>query len=126
MSINDIPADLLDLFDDYIAGELDEDGVSRLNDLLVKDEHARRCYILYSRTHTDLYAVARANRASHAALNALANLSSESEKEAQPSSSADDPRCDREPELVDDVDGEKGLRHRDAGVDADVATRLAL
>jgi len=86
VSINDIPADLLDLFDDYIAGELNEDGISRLNDLLVKDEHARRCFILYSRTHTDLYAVARANRASHAALSALATLSSDPNKETQPSS----------------------------------------
>jgi len=89
VSINDIPADLLDMFDDYLVGELNEDGVARLNDLLVKDEHARRCFILYSRTHTDLYAVARANRASHAALNALATLSSDPEKETQPSSSAE-------------------------------------
>jgi hypothetical protein len=44
----------------------------------------------------------------------------------QPLSSPDDPRCDHEPQLVDDVCGKKRLRHRDAGVYADVATRLAL
>jgi hypothetical protein len=44
----------------------------------------------------------------------------------QPFSTADDPRCDHEPELVDDVCGKKRLRHRDAGVYSDVATRLAL
>lgn len=83
MSINDIPADLLDMFDDYIVGDLNEEGVARLNDLLVKDEHARRSFILYSRTHTDLYAVARANRASHAALNTLSMLSSNPESVEQ-------------------------------------------
>jgi hypothetical protein len=77
VNIKDIPVELLDLFDEYIAGNLDEAGTARLNDLLLKDEQARLSFILYFRTHTDLYEVARASKASQAALNTLSKLSSE-------------------------------------------------
>ena len=37
---------------------------------------------------------------------------------------AGDPRSDHEPEFVDNVAGEQRLRHRDARMDADVASAL--
>src|SRR5262249_5085329 len=71
MTTDDIPDDLKDLIDDYLAGLLDEAGVRALEDRLRGDAGARRYFARYCRLHTDLHLEVRARRVGERALRAL-------------------------------------------------------
>jgi hypothetical protein len=66
-----IPDDLKDLIDDYLAGLLDEAGMAQLEERLCADAEARRYFVAYCRLHTDLHLEVRARRVGERALRAL-------------------------------------------------------
>ena len=68
---NDIPEDLRNLIDDYLAGLLDEAGVRRLEERLRADAEARRYFVRYCRLHTDLHLEVRARQIGERALRAI-------------------------------------------------------
>jgi hypothetical protein len=67
----DIPDDLKDLIDDYVAGLLDEAGLGRLEEWLRADAEARRYFVAYCGLHTDLHLEVRARQVGERALRAL-------------------------------------------------------
>ena len=69
---SDVPDDLKDLIDDYLAGQLDEAGMSRLEERLRAGAAARRYFVRYCRLHTDLHLEVRARQVGERALRALA------------------------------------------------------
>jgi hypothetical protein len=69
---DDMPDDLKDLIDDYLAGLLDEAGMSRLEERLRADAAGRHYFIRYCRLHTDLHLEVRARQVGERALRALA------------------------------------------------------
>jgi hypothetical protein len=69
---DDIPDDLKDLIDDYLAGQLDEAGMSRLEERLRAGAAARRYFVRYCRLHTDLHLEVRARQVGERALLAVA------------------------------------------------------
>jgi hypothetical protein len=69
---DDIPDDLKNLIDNYLAGQLDEAGMSHLEERLRADAAARRYFVRYCRVHTDLHLEVRARQVGERALRALA------------------------------------------------------
>jgi hypothetical protein len=69
---DDIPDDLKDLIDDYLAGLLDEAAMSRLEERLRADAAGRRYFVRYCRLHTDLHLEVRARQVSERALRTIA------------------------------------------------------
>ncbi|HEX5271155.1 MAG TPA: FecR domain-containing protein [Gemmataceae bacterium] len=67
----DLPDDLKDLIDDYLADRLDEAGMMRLEDRLRAGAEARRYFVAYCRLHTDLHLEMRARRVGERALRAI-------------------------------------------------------
>jgi hypothetical protein len=68
---DNIPEDLKDLIDDYLADLLDEAGMRRLEARLLADEAARHYFTRYCWLHTDLHLEARARQVGERALQAL-------------------------------------------------------
>jgi FecR protein len=71
----DIPDDLKDLIDDYVAGLLDEARTERLEQRLRADVEARRYFVSYCRLHTDLHLEVRARQLGERALRTLGEVS---------------------------------------------------
>lgn len=72
---NDVPEHLKDLIDEYLSGCADEQGVSRLEELLAANEASRNYFVRYCRLHTDLYQSVRASQASKSVLTKLEAIS---------------------------------------------------
>ena len=68
----DLPAEFLDLVDDYCSGLIDEAGVGRLEALLLGSHEARRHFAEYFQHHTEIHFAIRASRATGAVLERLA------------------------------------------------------
>ncbi len=68
---DDIPDDLKNLIDDYLAELLDEVGMRQLEARLLADLAARHYFTRYCRLHTDLHLEARARQVGERALQAL-------------------------------------------------------
>jgi hypothetical protein len=66
--------DLKDLIDDYLADQLDQAGLDRLESRLRRDPDARRYWVRYCRLHTDLHEEARSRRAGNRAMEQLPPL----------------------------------------------------
>src|SRR5262249_50863661 len=66
------PEDFRDLIDDYCSGQIDEDGVRRLEACLRSCGPARREFVAYFQMHTELQFMIRARRAASAVLDLLA------------------------------------------------------
>jgi hypothetical protein len=73
--MNAPPADLLDLFDDYLAETLGEERLAEVEARLRGDAEARAHFVRYCGLHTDLHLEARASRAGQRALDALERAS---------------------------------------------------
>ncbi len=69
----DLPAEFLDLVDDYCSGLIDEAGVRRLEADLLGDDAARGYFVEYFHHHTELHFAVRAGRAADAVLERLAS-----------------------------------------------------
>jgi hypothetical protein len=68
---NEVPADLRDLFDDYVSGLLDEDRVKLLEARLLADAQARAWFVRYCRLDTDIHLEVRARLAGERALRTI-------------------------------------------------------
>jgi hypothetical protein len=69
---NELPDEYLDLLDDYCSGEIDEEGVRRLEAFLLGSPAARQRFVAYFQLHTDLQFAVRAGRAASAVLGQVA------------------------------------------------------
>jgi hypothetical protein len=69
----DLPAEFLDLVDDYCSGLIDEARVRRLEAYLLGDAAARGYFAEYFHHHTELHFAVRAGRAADAVLERLAS-----------------------------------------------------
>ncbi len=69
---SNIPKELADLVDGYLADHLSQEQFQQLEDWLKRDEAARQYFTLYCKTHTDIHVELRARRASRRAMAAVA------------------------------------------------------
>jgi hypothetical protein len=67
----ELPAEFLDLVDDYCSGLIDESGVRRLEAFLLERAAARRHFTEYFHHHTEIHFAVRAGRAAEAVLERL-------------------------------------------------------
>jgi hypothetical protein len=68
---NEIPDELLDLFDDYVGGTIEPARLQELEARLLSDPRARHAFVRFCRLHTDLQLDARARQAGERALQAI-------------------------------------------------------
>lgn len=68
---NDVPEDLLDLFDAYVQGDLAHERLREFEKRLLCDSQARDYFVRYCRMHADLELEARARQASEHALETI-------------------------------------------------------
>ena len=71
----ELPDDFLDLVDAYCSGLIDDDGIHRLEAILLGSDPARRHFARYFHHHTEIQFAVRATHAADAALDRLAGLS---------------------------------------------------
>jgi hypothetical protein len=71
----ELPGDFVDLVDAYCSGLIDDDGIHRLEAILLESDSARRHFALYFHHHTEIQFAVRATHAADAALDRLARLS---------------------------------------------------
>ena len=69
----ELPAEFLDLVDDYCSGLIDETGVRRLEADLLESAEARRHFAEYFHHHTEIQFAVRAGQAAEAVLERLAS-----------------------------------------------------
>ena len=69
---NGLSGEYLDLADRYCSGLIDDDGVQRLEALLLESEAARRHFVAYFHHHTEIQFAIRAGRAADSVLDQLA------------------------------------------------------
>lgn len=68
----ELPAEFLDLVDDYCSGLIDDAGVRRLESCLLESAAARGYFTSYFHQHTEIHFAVRAGRAADAVLERLA------------------------------------------------------
>jgi hypothetical protein len=83
----EVPADLCDLFDDYVSGRLDPLPFQRLEVRLLADPQARYWFVRYCRLDTDLSLEIRAALAAERALRRLDEPSAAAADESRPEQS---------------------------------------
>jgi hypothetical protein len=71
--------DFLDLVDAYCSGSIDDDGIVRLEAMLLESAAARRHFVEYFHHHTEIQFAVRASHAADAALERLARFTQPSE-----------------------------------------------
>jgi hypothetical protein len=71
---DEMPDDLRDLIDDYLAGAIDEARLQALEGRLHADAAARWQFVRYCRMHTDLHLEARAHQAGRRAMRTIDHL----------------------------------------------------
>lgn len=80
----ELPAEFLDLVDEYCSGVIDEAGAARLEHYLLGSGEARRHFAEYFLHHTEIHFAIRADRAVGAVLERLAAEGLESDRDAAP------------------------------------------
>ena len=72
---SELTGEFVDLLDAYCSGLIDDDGIRRLEAMLLASAPARRHFVEYFHHHTEIQFAVRATRAADAALDRLARLS---------------------------------------------------
>jgi hypothetical protein len=81
---SELPGDFHNLVDAYCSGLIDDDGIQRLETILLESSSARRHFVDYFHHHTEIQFAVRAGHAADAALDRLARFTHASSSPAMP------------------------------------------